>query len=608
MSNTNNKNNEVKNIKNILLWNCNKIENKIDELFYTLDKENIDIICLNETKLEKDFEAAILNHPNYNYVVKSRNKFGGGVSIIIKKHIKYEEIEEINKFEVELICIKIKINKKEVFVITYYNPPNKKDIDRRVFEYIEENYKNYILCGDFNAKHIEFGCKINNKNGIIVNDFINSSNAVMLNKKDEFTYFREKNNYKEILDIFICSSNLYSNIRECVVDYDSELQSDHIPVRLLLNENNNIENEDKCNEKHLNYSKANWQLFKEQLELIDTSAILKSQNANEINEFLVASMKQAAGKAIPVKSNNLKTSTRLPKYIMDLINTRRKMKRKLLKNDYKNKEMLSDFYLINKTIREEIKAVKNKNWSSFIEKTGKNPLSSKAIWRRIQIIKNNGNKKGEKYPTLIHENVQYETDEKKADLFAELLSETFKDKEKEKYDDKFKSETNKIVDDFIINNECHEEVECINMANLNKILKNLKSKLSCGEDKITNIMLKKINEKFKIVLLHLCKTTVKTKNIPDLWKKVIVKMIPKNNDGKKDPKNYRPISITSCIARLCERFILHEISDHLKKNNIIIRQQSGFRSFRQTKDNIFAICQRSLEAFNTKKKKLCNFY
>jgi hypothetical protein len=32
----------------------------------------------------------------------------------------------------------------------------------------------------------------------------------------------------------------------------------------------------------------NWQLFLEQLELIDTSAILKSQNANEINEILVA--------------------------------------------------------------------------------------------------------------------------------------------------------------------------------------------------------------------------------------------------------------------------------------------------------------------------------
>ncbi len=70
-------------------------------------------------------------------------------------------------------------------------------------------------------------------------------------------------------------------------------------------------------------------------------------------------------------------------------------------------------------------------------------------------------------------------------------------------------------------------------------------------------------------------------------------------DGKKDPKNFRPISITSCVARLCERFILIEINEHLKENKIIIKQQSGFRSFRQTKDNIFAIC---LEAFNTKKK------
>jgi hypothetical protein len=77
-------------------------------------------------------------------------------------------------------------------------------------------------------------------------------------------------------------------------------------------------------------------------------------------------------------------------------------------------------------------------------------------------------------------------------------------------------------------------------------------------------------------------------------------MIQKKIDGKKDLKNFRPRSITSCIARLCERFILIEISEHLKKNKIIIKQQSGFRSFGKTKDNIFAICQCNLEAFNLK--------
>ena len=39
-------------INNFILWNCNKIENNIEELFYTLYKENIDTIALNETKLD----------------------------------------------------------------------------------------------------------------------------------------------------------------------------------------------------------------------------------------------------------------------------------------------------------------------------------------------------------------------------------------------------------------------------------------------------------------------------------------------------------------------------------------------------------------------------
>ena len=68
-------------------------------------------------------------------------------------------------------------------------------------------------------------------------------------------------------------------------------------------------------------------------------------------------------------------------------------------------------------------------------------------------------------------------------------------------------------------------------------------------------MLNNISEKFKIVLLQQCKISINNMQTPELWKKVIVRMIPKKNDGKKDPKNYRPISITSCVARLCERIL-----------------------------------------------------
>jgi hypothetical protein len=164
------------------------------------------------------------------------------------------------------------------------------------------------------------------------------------------------------------------------------------------------------------------------LDLIDTSATIRSNNANEINEFLTKSMLNAAKTAIPVKTNNLRSNKRLPKYIMDLINTRRKLKRKRItdtKQYIENKEIWSQFYIINKTIRDEIKIIKEKNWGSFIDKVGKNPLTSKDVWRRIQVIKNNGHKKADSYPVLIYENIKYDTDLNNADIFADLLSDTF---------------------------------------------------------------------------------------------------------------------------------------------------------------------------------------
>ena len=80
-------------------------------------------------------------------------------------------------------------------------------------------------------------------------------------------------------------------------------------------------------------------------------------------------------------------------------------------------------------------------------------------------------------------------------------------------------------------------------------------------------------------------------------------MIPKKADSKNNPNNYRPISLTNCIARLCERVIVIKILEHLKANNIIVKQQSGFRAHRQTKDNLF-----NFEAFNKKMKNCVVFF
>ena len=58
------------------------------------------------------------------------------------------------------------------------------------------------------------------------------------------------------------------------------------------------------------------------------------------------------------------------------------------------------------------------------------------------------------------------------------------------------------------------------------------------------------------------------------------------------PKSYRPISITSCLARLFERLLLVRLKSFLNYNNILISSQSGFRCHRQTKDNIIFLTQK----------------
>ena len=109
-----------------------------------------------------------------------------------------------------------------------------------------------------------------------------------------------------------------------------------------------------------------------------------------------------------------------------------------------NKKNWNEFHIINKTIKNEKAAIKNRKWAQFINNIGENPLSSKAIWNRIQIIKNNCTKNKDSYPILIHEN------------------------EKDKYDESFKSKVERDMKEFYKNAKRINSVKTINIKNLDK--------------------------------------------------------------------------------------------------------------------------------------------
>ena len=145
------------------------------------------------------------------------------------------------------------------------------------------------------------------------------------------------------------------------------------------------------------------------------------------------------------------------------------------------------------------------------------------------------------------------------------------------------------------------------MIELENELKKLNKNATQGHDNIHNLMLINSSEEFKKIILQLFNVSLASSTIPTLWKLASVTMIPKKIEKSKNPKDYRPICITSCLGKLCEKLIYQRLIKYLKDKNIILKQQSSFRQKRQKKDNLIHLTQKIIENFN-RKKKICALF
>ena len=72
---------------------------------------------------------------------------------------------------------------------------------------------------------------------------------------------------------------------------------------------------------------------------------------------------------------------------------------------------------------------------------------------------------------------------------------------------------------------------------------------------------------------------------PDDWK--LAKVSPIFKDGIKTVcGNYRPISVISIIAKLFEKLVCNQLKTYMMNNNIITKNQSGFRVHHSTETTL----------------------
>lgn len=256
---------------NIFVINVNSLISIEKRLYFTqfLEIHEPDFVFVNETKLNENHN---LNFENYNCIRTDRKvgSKGGGTAIIINKKFKFNIISKnnISKYKcLETTIINIKLlNNKNIVLISAYASENYRECFNVEFDYLFkelelgklENY--YILAGDLNAKHNNWGNTENNVRGNFIKNWINNNDIQYKCKlvSSKLPTFRSGS----YLDIGIIDVRLKLNIAANNLesfDYDSDHSGIIIRVQ---NEEETFLMEAEPKKFLINYNKTNWDKFR----------------------------------------------------------------------------------------------------------------------------------------------------------------------------------------------------------------------------------------------------------------------------------------------------------------------------------------------------------
>ncbi len=251
----------------LISWNVNGLRAAVNKGFDDFfKKENADIFCIQETKMQEDqLDENIKGiFKEYNSYWNSAEKKGySGTAIFTKKkpmNVTYGiGIEEHDK-EGRVITLEF----ENFFMVNCYTPNAKRELERLDYRMVwEDEFRKYLLklneskpvvmCGDLNVAHEEIDLKnpkTNRRNAGFTDEergkmtellnagFTDTFRYLYPDKPDMYTWWsymfkaREKNAGWRI-DYFIVSKSIENKIKESYI-YSEIMGSDHCPVGLDL--------------------------------------------------------------------------------------------------------------------------------------------------------------------------------------------------------------------------------------------------------------------------------------------------------------------------------------------------------------------------------------
>ena len=198
-----------------------------------------------------------------------------------------------------------------------------------------------------------------------------------------------------------------------------------------------------------------------------------------------------------------------------------------------------------------------------------NPKNLKTFWKAMKYL----NKSQCSIPTLSHGDATVQTDIGKANLLNSFFSSCYNLSHSPLVPSEYHN--------FQSPQECPEEFLC-NEEEVYRLLSTLDVTKANGPDEISARMLKHTATSITPLITNLFNLSLRTGHIPSEWKQSLVVPIPKSNNNKGSPTNYRPISLLSVLSKLLERHVHKILTEHLCTHHPLSNSQWGFSAGKST--------------------------
>ena len=557
---------------------------------------NYDIISICETSLNDTVTLPDVMLENYSFIPSKNpgNSRHGGVGLFYKNSLPVKVRDDLS-FN-ETIVLELKFGRKKIFFTVLYRSPaynlGSPQFEnfllnlRNLYESIKnENPYTTFFTGDFNGhSQLWWNQGGSNPEGREIEELMSLLGLTQL--ISEPTNFEPNKNPSCIDLIFTDQPNI-------VIDSGTKPSLDNYCHHQIIycRMNFNIPPPPPFHRKIWKYARADVRLIKRAISDYPWRFRLNSNpDPNWQVTLFTETILNIMSNFIP--NEIIKVTPKDPPWITKPLKTLLNRQCRLYKNYKKHGYKPEDKIRVDNFNAECMVAI-SKAKETYLDNIGDQladpNTTQKTYWKILNKIMNKC--KAPKIPPLLVNNRFIINCKEKATKFGKFFSEQCSPLINNSTLPNFIYTTNARLDSIVIS-----EVEIITL------IRNLNIGKACGPDGISAHMLLICDETISIPLKIIFESIFSTGIYPELWKSANVSPIHKKSD-KQLINNYRPISLLPICSKLLEKIIFNQLYSFFNDNNLITKNQSGFRAGDSTTNQLIELVNDIHKSFDNR----CSF-